>query len=73
MPSGTVKWFSPEKGHGVITRDDDGEPDAIMDFLAVKGCCRVRGLTAGDRVIFDVVKDSEGVWAENVRRIGTYC
>ncbi|MDF3292691.1 cold-shock protein [Streptomyces silvisoli] len=68
-----MKWFSLEKGRGVITRDDGGEPDTIVHCLAVKGCCRVRGPMAGDGVIFDVVKDSEGVRAENVWRGGAYC
>ncbi|WP_406002753.1 cold-shock protein [Streptomyces sp. NBC_00829] len=69
MPRGTVKWFDPEKGYGVIAQDA-GEPDADVDSFAVQGCCRARALTTGERVVFDVVRDSQGIRAENVHRAG---
>ncbi|MBT2511222.1 cold shock domain-containing protein [Streptomyces sp. ISL-98] len=72
MPRGVVKWFSPEKRWGVIARKEE-EPDARVDSVAIQGCFRDQGLRAGDRVVFDVIVDSEGVRAENVRRAGGCC
>ncbi|UYQ64118.1 cold shock domain-containing protein [Streptomyces peucetius] len=67
-----MKWFGPDEGYGVIVRNG-GEPDAIVYFSAIQMCCRARGLMTGDKVSFDVMADSEGVRAENVRRTEPGC
>lgn len=66
MPlTGTVKWFSKEKGYGFITRDDNGG-DVFVHFSAIQQ----RGfktLEQGQRVEFEVEQDSKGPRAKNVR------
>ncbi|MFE6132212.1 cold-shock protein [Streptomyces sp. NPDC056437] len=72
MPRGVVKWFDPSEEVGVITWGD-GEPDAVVYSSAVQPCCRARSLTATEAVVLDVITDSHGVFAANVRRAGFCC
>jgi|UniRef100_A0A7C2YW59 CspA family cold shock protein len=63
--TGTVKWFSKEKGYGFITRDDN-QGDVFVHFSAIQQ----RGfktLQQGQRVEFDVEQDTKGLRAKNVR------
>jgi len=49
--TGTVKWFSPEKGFGFILQD--GGPDVFVHFSAITGD-GYRNLEEGQQVEFDV-------------------
>ena len=63
--TGTVKWFSKDKGFGCITRDDN-QGDVFVHFSAIQQ----RGfktLQQGQRVEFDVEQDTKGLRAKNVR------
>lgn len=64
MASGTVKWFSNEKGYGFIARDD-GSGDLFVHFSAVQGD-GYRSLNEGDEVTFDVGEGAKGPQAQNV-------
>ena len=64
MASGTVKWFSNEKGYGFIARDDGGG-DLFVHFSAVEGD-GYRSLSEGDEVTFDVGEGAKGPQAQNV-------
>jgi cold shock protein len=63
--SGTVKWFSDEKGFGFITPESG--PDLLVHFRAIQG---TGSLQEGQKVTFVAVQGQKGrqadqVWAEN--------
>lgn len=64
MASGTVKWFSNEKGYGFIARDDGGG-DLFVHFSAIQAD-GYRSLNEGDEVTFDVGEGAKGPQAQNV-------
>jgi CspA family cold shock protein len=66
LTTGTVKWFSNEKGYGFISRDD-GE-DVFVHFSAIAGE-GYRSLQEGQQVEFDIVDGDKGQQAANVRPV----
>jgi len=64
MPTGTVKWFSDEKGFGFITPDEGGK-DLFVHHTAIAGE-GFRSLTEGARVTFETEADAKGPRAVNV-------
>lgn len=64
--TGTVKWFSKEKGYGFITQESG--PDVFVHHTAIQGS-GFKALEEGERVEFDVVEDRRGQKAENVVRV----
>ncbi len=69
MASGTVKWFSNEKGYGFIARDDGGG-DLFVHFSAIQAD-GYRSLNEGDEVTFDVGEGAKGPQAQNVVVVGS--
>ncbi|GAA2885415.1 cold-shock protein [Actinoplanes cyaneus] len=65
MASGTMKWFSADRGFGWITRDDGGS-DVFVHFSAVTGP-GARGIENNQRVEFDLAHGTRDVHAVNVR------
>jgi len=65
MSTGTVKWFSGEKGFGFITQDDGG-PDVFVHFSEIAGT-GYRNLEENQKVEFDVTQGQKGLQASNVR------
>ncbi len=66
--TGTVKWFSKDKGYGFITRDDN-QGDVFVHFTAIQK----RGfktLEAGQKVSFEIDEDTKGPRAKNVVVLG---
>jgi len=62
--TGTVKWFSDEKGFGFITRDD-GEKDVFCHHSAIQVEC-FKALSEGQKVELEGVQGQKGPAAENV-------
>jgi len=67
MATGTVKWFSDEKGYGFITPDDGGK-DLFVHHSAIVGN-GFKSLSEGAKVSFDTEQGQKGPAAANVRPI----
>ncbi len=66
MATGTVKWFSPEKGYGFISQENG--PDVFVHFSAIAGD-GYRNLEEGQQVEFEVTQGQKGPQAANVRPV----
>jgi len=64
MPTGTVKWYNPEKGFGFIERDSGGD-----DLFVHRSAIGSQILGEGDRVEFREGQGAKGPSAEDVRII----
>jgi cold shock protein len=64
MPSGTVKWFSNEKGYGFITPDDGGK-DLFVHHSGITGN-GFRSLENGEKVSYEAESGPKGPKAVNV-------
>jgi len=67
VATGTVKWFSAEKGFGFIT-PEDGTADVFVHFSAISGD-GYRNLDDSQRVQYDVSQGQKGPQAANVRPV----
>jgi len=65
MPTGTVKWFSAEKGYGFIAVDGGGD-DVFVHFSAIDGG-GFKNLEEGQKVDFEVTKGPKGDQAQGVK------
>jgi CspA family cold shock protein len=65
MPTGTVKWFSDEKGYGFIT-PDDGSNDVFVHQSSIQAE-GFRSLAEGAKVTFEAEEDAKGPRATNVQ------
>ena len=67
MATGTVKWFSDEKGYGFIT-PDDGSKDVFVHFSSIQGE-GFRSLAEGAKVEYEVTEGAKGPQASDVRLV----
>jgi cold shock protein len=67
MPTGTVKWFSDEKGFGFIT-PDDGSQDVFVHHSAIVGD-GYRSLEEGAKVSYETEAGDKGPRAANVQKV----
>ena len=65
--TGTVKWFSDEKGFGFITPDGGGR-DLFVHFSGITGD-GYRSLSEGAKVSFEEENGDKGPKAINVQKI----
>jgi CspA family cold shock protein len=67
MATGTVKWFSDDKGFGFITPDEGGKDLFVHHTgIAEEG---FRSLREGARVSFDAQSSEKGPKATNVQSV----
>jgi CspA family cold shock protein len=64
MATGTVKWFSDDKGYGFITRDEPGK-DLFVHHSNITGE-GVKTLKEGAKVSYEIESDPRGPSARNV-------
>jgi len=67
MPTGTVKWFSDEKGFGFITPDEAGK-DLFVHHSAIQGD-GYKSLAEGARVSYEAEQGPKGPAAANVSAV----
>lgn len=71
MATGTVKWFSEEKGYGFIS-PDEGEEEIFVHYTDVEGE-GFRSLAEGERVSYEPATRRRGARrreeAKEVRRV----
>jgi CspA family cold shock protein len=67
MPTGTVKWFSDDKGFGFIT-PDEGDRDLFVHYSGIVGNGR-KSLDEGAKVSYEEEQGDKGPKAVNVQRI----
>lgn len=68
MATGTVKWFSDDKGYGFIS-PDDGAKDLFVHHTGILAD-GYRSLTEGSKVSYDAEAGDKGPKAVNVKAIG---
>jgi len=63
---GTVKWFNPTKGYGIIAREDK-EKDVFVHSSAVRDA-GLKYLNEGDELTFEVENTDKGPSAVNLQK-----
>ncbi|MBK9053740.1 MAG: cold shock domain-containing protein [Chloroflexi bacterium] len=63
--TGTVKWFSNDKGYGFIAREDDADRDVFVHYKEIRGN-GFRSLQEGQRVEFTLGEGQKGPVAQDV-------
>ena len=67
MATGTVKWFSHDKGYGFITPDAGGR-DLFVHYSGIGGD-GYRSLPEGSKVTYDEEQGDKGPKAVNVVKL----
>ena len=67
MATGTIKWFSDQKGYGFVTPEGSGK-DIFVHFSALQGE-GFKTLAEGQRVSFDITQGPKGEQAANVVKL----
>ena len=65
MPTGTVKWFNPDKGFGFIQPQDGGK-DVFVHITAVQAA-GLQSLNENQKVTYEVVTERGKQAGANLR------
>ncbi len=65
MPTGTVKWFNPDKGFGFIQPQDGGK-DVFVHITAVQAA-GLQTLSENQKVTYEVVTERGKQAAANLK------
>ncbi|MBO9685933.1 cold-shock protein [Roseateles chitosanitabidus] len=68
IKSGTVKWFSDDKGFGFIT-PADGSKDLFAHHSEIQSSGGFRTLAEGAKVEFETKNGLKGLQATNIRPV----
>jgi CspA family cold shock protein len=69
VATGTVKWFSNEKGYGFIS-PADGSEDVFVHFSKIEGS-GFKTLVEGAKVAYETEPGQKGLQATNVTVVGS--
>jgi CspA family cold shock protein len=69
MATGTVKWFSDEKGYGFVT-PDEGDKDLFVHHTNIAGD-GFKTLAEGAKVEYEPVQGAKGPEATNVAAVSS--
>jgi cold shock protein len=69
VATGTVKWFSSEKGYGFVS-PADGSDDVFVHFSKIEGS-GFKTLDEGAKVQFETEPGQKGLQATNVTVVGS--
>ena len=67
MAKGTLRWFSPETGYGLIT-PDDGRRNLFVRPANITPEVG-KALRKGDKVSYEVTQGRRGMQAKNVSKV----
>ena len=68
MPKGTLLWFSPETGYGLIC-PDEGRRNIFVRPMAIAAANDLEALEKGAKVTYEVDQGRNGMRAKNVRKV----
>ena len=65
---GSIKWYSEEKGLGIISHDDTLGDDVFFSLSTIKSTEGLQELCVGDSVLFLTKSGSQGPIATYIER-----
>ena len=71
MAEGTLKWFNPETGYGLIS-PENGRRKLFVSPMNIAPSTGLESLQKGDEVTYEVAQDRNGMRATKVSRKPSY-